>query len=122
MIFEITIQRLKTSYNVWNICINTYFFDFTGGIAGFLGSFIDSIMGATLQYSGVNKKSGAIVEKPSKDANSVEHISGSDILDNHEVNLLSSLVTAIIVPTVTSILFWYYIYSTTDIQNTCIIT
>ena len=62
-------------------------------------------MGATLQYSGVNKKSGAIVEKPSKDANSVEHISGSDILDNHEVNLLSSLVTAILVPTVTSILF-----------------
>ena len=62
-------------------------------------------MGATLQYSGVNKKTGAIVEKPPKDKDSVEHITGTNILDNHEVNLLSSLLTAIILPMITSNLF-----------------
>ena len=55
-------------------------------------------MGATLQYSGVNKKTGAIVEKPGKDGDPIEHISGMNILDNHEVNLLASLFTAIIIP------------------------
>ena len=62
-------------------------------------------MGATLQYSGLNRKTGAMVEKPPKEKDSVEHITGTDILDNHEVNLLSSLVTAIIVPIITSNLF-----------------
>ena len=62
-------------------------------------------MGATLQYSGVNKTTGAIVETPPTDKDSVEHITGRNILDNHEVNLLSSLLTAIIIPMITSNLF-----------------
>ena len=62
-------------------------------------------MGATLQYSGISKKTGAIIVKPPKDADSVIHICGTNILDNHEVNLLSSLATAVIVPTISSSLF-----------------
>ena len=63
-------------------------------------------MGATLQYSGVNKKTGAIVEKPGKHGDPIEHISGMNILDNHEVNLLSSLFTAIIIPFIAEKLLW----------------
>ena len=62
-------------------------------------------MGATLQYSGINKKTGAIVETPPNDGDSIEYISGTNILDNHEVNLLASLFTAIIVPVIASGLF-----------------
>ena len=62
-------------------------------------------MGATLQYSGINNKTGAIVESPQKDGASIVHITGRNLLDNHEVNLLSSLLTAIIVPMITADLF-----------------
>ena len=78
---------------------------FSGGISGFLGSLIDSIMGATLQYSGLNQKTGAIVESPGQPGDTVTHITGINILDNHEVNLLSSLFTAIMIPVITSNLF-----------------
>ena len=78
---------------------------FSGGISGFLGSLIDSIMGATLQYSGLNQKTGAIVESPGQPGDTVTHITGMNLLDNHEVNLLSSLFTAILIPVITSNLF-----------------
>lgn len=65
-----------------------------GGVAGLLGSVIDSIIGATMQYSGQDEK-GRIVEMPGK---SVRHISGVRILDNHSVNLISSILTGIITP------------------------
>ena len=92
---------LKYFYPFLNRLIYTIFYSI-GGIAGFLGSFIDSVMGATLQYSGINKKTGAIIEKPPQDSNSVIHITGTNILDNHEVNLLSSLVTTFLVPPISA--------------------
>jgi len=47
-------------------------------------------------------ETGAIVEKPGK---GVRHICGKQILDNHSVNLLSSIGIALILPRVANI-FW----------------
>lgn len=66
-----------------------------GALAGFLGSLLDSFLGATLQYSGKEVKTGRIVEEPGP---GVKHISGIKILDNHSVNLVSNLLTALTIP------------------------
>lgn len=65
-----------------------------GGFAGIFGSIVDSILGATLQYSGQDEK-GHIVERPGKN---VRYICGRQILDNHSVNLISSIITGVFVP------------------------
>jgi len=62
--------------------------------AGFVGSLVDSVLGATVQYSG-RRQNGVIVERPEPGA---EHICGLALLDNHGVNLLSSIIMACVTP------------------------
>lgn len=67
-----------------------------GGIAGLFGSVVDSILGATFQFSG-QTEDGFIVENPNE---AVKKISGNfKLLNNHSVNLVSCGITAFSVPT-----------------------
>ncbi|TFK51454.1 hypothetical protein OE88DRAFT_1659498 [Heliocybe sulcata] len=70
-----------------------------GGFAGLFGSLVDSFLGATVQqtkYSATSKRiltdeSGA----PPKDAE-IKVVSGLNVLTNNQVNLLSSVITALV--------------------------
>lgn len=72
------------------------------------GSVIDSILGATLQYSGYDHWRKRVVEVPPTLTNSnchTEHISGRDVFDNHTVNLLATLIISLLNPIVAAY-FW----------------
>ncbi len=70
-----------------------------GGASGLLGSVIDSLLGATVQYSGFSSKLHCVVHAPSGDrTGEVRHISGHNWLDNDSVNFTTSLVMALITP------------------------
>nr|KAJ3422816.1 Transmembrane protein 19 [Polyrhizophydium stewartii] len=70
-----------------------------GAASGFVGSMIDSLLGATLQRSVFNKNTKRITPdhrklRPGESIGDFVSVSGIAVLDNHQVNFLSSLATA----------------------------
>eukprot|EP00474_Spongospora_subterranea_P009161 CRZ09619.1 hypothetical protein [Spongospora subterranea] len=61
-----------------------------GALIGVTGSLIDSLLGATLQFSGKKLDSNKVVNQPTAKA---IHISGRNILTNDQVNLVSATLT-----------------------------
>ncbi|CAE7737263.1 PGR, partial [Symbiodinium microadriaticum] len=67
-----------------------------GGVCGVLGSFFDSILGATVQATYYSKDRKCIVKKSDPEFKtdlSICLISGMDVLTNEEVNFVSILLT-----------------------------
>lgn len=65
-----------------------------GGLAGFFGSLLDSIMGATLQATYFDKDRKVIVKSPQQGSN-VERVCGVNLLSNEMVNAISVLLTTL---------------------------
>ncbi len=68
-----------------------------GAFSGIAGSFIDSVLGATVQYSGLNEDR-VVVSSPPPAGSTKKHvyISGVNILDNHMVNAVSAVLTSVL--------------------------
>ncbi|CAG8677836.1 8001_t:CDS:2, partial [Racocetra persica] len=62
-------------------------------IAGLIGSIIDSILGATVQVSMYSEKACKVTYSRTEET---KLVSGYDLLDNNQVNFVSSLVTALL--------------------------
>jgi len=71
-----------------------------GGVIGFIGSFIDSLLGQTVQISIYNETKKCVIEKENekeaKENGDELKYYGRDILNNSGVNLVTGIVTAFI--------------------------
>ena len=72
----------------------------TALLVGVFGSVVDSVLGATFQYSGVKKDAeghAVVVNRPGR---GVRSVGGLDLLSNTGVNFVASLVSAVLAPLV----------------------
>ena len=90
-------EFIKFDRNIILISIKIFFL---GGLIGFIGSFIDSIFGQTIQISIYNMTKKCMIEKENeeeakKNGDELKYY-GRDILNNSGVNLVTGLITAFI--------------------------
>ena len=88
---------IKFDMNLFIICFKIFIL---GGLIGFIGSFIDSILGQTVQISIYNVTKKCMAEKENveeykKNGDDLKYY-GKDILNNSGVNLVTGLITAFI--------------------------
>jgi uncharacterized membrane protein len=74
----------QVPHTTWRILVLGLF----GGLGG---SVIDSLLGATLQYSGYNEELDKMVNHPGP---GVQKVSGVNLLTNNMVNLSSATITS----------------------------
>jgi len=68
-----------------------------GGFAGLVGSGLDSLLGATVQQTRFSTSSKKILQDHSSvEKREVKVISGLNLLTNNQVNVVSSVVTALL--------------------------
>eukprot|EP00210_Caulerpa_lentillifera_P002086 g2001.t1 len=89
------IQVVKTE---WPIVI-------LGMTGGLVGSLVDSLLGATLQFSGFDRRLKKVVNRPSADPAAVHKINGVNILSNNQVNLISSFMMSLFIGQMTAMIY-----------------
>lgn len=73
----------EAAFGSWNLAL--------GLLGGALGNVLDSLLGATLQFSGADAEKGRATSRPGP---GVQHISGRDVLSNDAVNALAAAAAA----------------------------
>ena len=88
---------LKLDFKIVSIAIKIFII---GGLVGFIGSLIDSLLGQTVQLSIYNESKKCVIEKEnekeSKENGDELKYYGKDILNNSGVNLVTGVVTSLI--------------------------
>jgi len=67
-----------------------------GASAGFLGSLVDSLMGAIIQQTRYSEEKKVILQDGA-DTKNTKVVSGMNLLTNNQVNLVSSIFTSVVV-------------------------
>lgn len=75
-----------------------------GAVTGFLGSVLDSVLGATVQATYFDRSSRRICDESAPHAD-VDHVCGVDVLSNEQVNIVSVLATTAMSGAVATYLF-----------------
>jgi hypothetical protein len=91
-------------YKIWHQNINAAYLCFTLGRLTFMCGWRKVLFCFVL---GVDKQTGCIVEHAGK---GIRHVSGVQILDNHSVNLLSTVVMGLMMPRVANLLWPWLVF------------
>lgn len=73
-----------------------------GTFAGLFGSFVDSLLGATVQQTRYSKEKRVVLTSEDYSHNDYKVISGFNVLTNNQVNLLSSFLSTLVVAVMAS--------------------
>lgn len=82
VVLALPLLLLSSAGRSWSVLVACVFY-------AFVGTCVDSVLGATVQYSGLDSATAKVVEQPGP---GVTHICGRALLDNHAVNLITSVI------------------------------
>jgi len=99
IIKDSTTSNISTTSQIWILFICVF--------SSMFGSLLDSYLGAKYQYSGIDSKSGKVVNEKLHAAVTQIPNTGIDLLSNNEVNFIANTVTAFVGGLLSVLIFCY---------------